>query len=70
MEKDPLCDEIVPQFRGKSDIMASKWFCEKSEKLREELQHNERSSIWVGVYNHWDLCKWFIKRNYEKRWDS
>jgi hypothetical protein len=70
MEKDPLCDEILPKFKGKSDIEASKWFCERSEALREELQNKERSSAWGGVWNHWDLCQWFIKRNYEKRWDS
>jgi len=70
MEKDPLCDEILPRFKGKSDIEASKWFCEKSEKLREDLQHHERSEGWGGVQNHWDLCQSFIKKNYEKDLDS
>jgi hypothetical protein len=71
MEKDPLCDKIVPQLMGKTDIAASQWFCESSD-LREDLQRHERTwpNNMPGVWNHWDLCQWFKKRNYEKRWDS
>jgi hypothetical protein len=72
MEKDPLCDEILPQLVGKTDIEASQFFCEM-KKVRYDLQRHERELPrgMPGVWNHWDLCKWYKKRNYEKAlWDS
>jgi hypothetical protein len=82
MQKDPLCDEILPNFEGKSDIKASQWFCEKSEMVREELFAMERVSAWYLIQdgtswkngkvipNHSDLCDKYKRTQYAKEHDS
>jgi hypothetical protein len=64
------------------EIEATVHFCEKSEKVRDEIFAKEayeayykyqKGDSWKWgspIWNHKDLCGWFKTRNYEKRYDS